>query len=331
MMTAGFFAVGRDTFISACKLGMNPACALLVMACGTGKDNATTRWSAEAVGNHAAIRWTSAKEAIEALCGAELVSKGGKPARPAYKLKKDGELIWLPRSLVEGAANELPPVSKLRQTQDVMTLRLLVELYSAQNLREDGGVSTKTVFQKYSRRKVGQQGAYTVWEFLYQTTYVTWSDVAKAHRREKLTPEEQQAGKNAGVDFFRRFQTLESLGLVEWVPYLYEGEDGEPIHPHTSQGLPMERDLWSAATEATMRMLTPAQLEHIVGESVPVANHITEVQMIGVARLRYRPHTAMTSAWLAQHSAICKGFTETYNALAVPRKTVRTGTSDVPF
>jgi hypothetical protein len=30
---------------------------------------------------------------------------------------------------------------------------------------------------------------------------------------------------------------------------------------------------------------------------VPVLRHFANVQMIGVARLRYRPHTKLTAAW----------------------------------
>ena len=36
---------------------------------------------------------------------------------------------------------------------------------------------------------------------------------------------------------------------------------------------------------------------------VPVPRHIANVQMIGIARLRYRPHTNMTRAWWADLNA----------------------------
>jgi hypothetical protein len=50
---------------------------------------------------------------------------------------------------------------------------------------------------------------------------------------------------------------------------------------------------------------------------VPVLRHFANVQMIGVARLRYRPHTKLTAAWwhdlhtkgekyLAQYEALAK-------------------------
>lgn len=313
---SGFFAVGRTTFIKACGLGLNPACALLVMACGSGKDNVTTKWSAEAVGRYAGVRWTTAKDAIQALCDAGLVTNGGKPARPSYKLGKEGELIWLPRAVVEGVGNEVAPVMKLRQTQDVMALRLFVELSSGQNLREDGGISTKIIYRHYERNKAGQQGAYTVWEFTRSTGYVKWAtDITKPHRREQFTKEEREAGSNAGVDFFRRLDWIESLGLIEWVPYLFESQDGEPMHPFAWNGLPVERELYKAATEAAADMLTEGQLEHRTGMLAPVPNHVAEVQLIGVARLRYRPHTNMTAAWWANHQSVCEGFAATYRQL----------------
>lgn len=325
MTSSGFFAVGRQTFISACGLGINPACAFLVMACGTGKDNVSTRWSAEAVGNHAGMRWTAAKEAIEALCAAGLVIKGGKPARPVYKLQKAGDLIWLPRSLVEGAADEVPPIARVRQTQDPMALRLLIELYMAQNLREDDGISTKVIYKSYERRKAGEYGAYTVWDFTPSSSWVTWGEVAKPHRREVLTDKEKAAGKTPGVDFFRRFDMLVSLGLVEWVPYLYDGPKGEPIHAMAEFGLPIERKLHQAANDAAMRMLPEDFQNQLGGTAIPVRSHITEAAMIGIARLRYRPHTALTAAWWAEKNSVCSGFIEQYDALAAPARQ-RTGT-----
>lgn len=58
------------------------------------------------------------------------------------------DFIWLPNEFVTGAENENPPLELLRQTQDVMALRLAIELYHAQNLRRsaraihDMGVSS---------------------------------------------------------------------------------------------------------------------------------------------------------------------------------------------
>lgn len=211
-----------------------------------------------------------------------------------------------------------------------MALRLLVDLYGSQNLREDGGISTKVILQKFERKRVGQQGAYTVWEFACTNTYLIWSEVTTHHRRDVLTEEDIQAGKTAGSDFFQRLELLLSKGLFEWVPYLFEGDDGEPIHPMMSSGFDIERNVYVAATEAARRMLTVGQIAHVNGVIVPVANHIKNVQMVGVARLTYRPHTKLTKAWWADHSVTCQKFTAQYAAMSMPATaTIKwTGTHD---
>jgi hypothetical protein len=60
---------------------------------------------------------------------------------PRKKTPSPPEWIFLPNTFVTGAADETQPLELLRQTQDPMALRLAVDLYYAQNLAEDGGVS----------------------------------------------------------------------------------------------------------------------------------------------------------------------------------------------
>jgi len=320
MTTNGFFSVGQKTFIKACDMGMNPACALLAMACGTGKDNATTKWSAEAVANHIGVRWTTAKEAVTSLIDHHLVTpKTENRTRPTYKIEKEGDSIWLPKALIEGAANEVAPVNRLRQTQDVMTLRLLVELYSAQNLREDGGISTKVMYQEYDRQRAGERGIHVVWDFAYKQEYVSWCGVTKPHRRDKLTADEIAAEKNPGVDFFKRKSLLVSMGLLEWVPYVFDGPKGEPIHAMHSYGLQIERDLFEAANGAGCRMVADSYKHRRHGFLVPVPAHVEQVQVIGIARLRYRPQTKLTSAWWADHHTTCQNFIDGYDSMAVKK------------
>lgn len=323
----GFFAVGRKTFIKTCDMGINPATAFLVMACGTGRDQSTTKWSASAIAKFAGVRWSTAGDAIKALlaAGIAVLKLGGKPTKPSYKLQVEGDLIWLPRAIVEGAADEIPPVTKLRQTQDSMTLRLFIELYSAQNLVEDGGISQKVIYQKYERKKAGQQGSYVVWDFTYANTYVTWSGVTNPHRRVKFTTAEVELGKNAAVDFFPRLGRIETLGLIEWTPYLFESETGEPLHAMAENGLPAEKALYLAAVGAAESMLTDGQNEYAQGTGgllVPVLRHIDHVQMIGVARLRYRPQTSLTAAWWVTHNDSCKAYAAAYTEILKPKTVV---------
>lgn len=88
------------------------------------------------------------------------IQKGS--TRPAYALAKKGTPIWLPNALVDGAAGEVPPVARIRQTQNPMALRLLVELYREQNLREDSGVKPSVIWSEdgiQHRRYVRQADA----------------------------------------------------------------------------------------------------------------------------------------------------------------------------
>ena len=82
--------------------------------------------------------------------------------------------IWLPNALVTGAADETPPVELVRQTQDVMTLRLLVDLYHAQNLRDDGGVSRKLTWREYERSRWADRPSSPSGGSGTRQGYVTW-------------------------------------------------------------------------------------------------------------------------------------------------------------
>ena len=69
-------------------------------------------------------------------------------------------------------------------------------------------------------------------------------------------------------------------------------------------------------------MLTDRQREWATEQELwlaPVPRHITNVQMVGIARLRYRPKTRKTAAWWADLQAKGEGFLRRYEALVAPR------------
>jgi hypothetical protein len=252
-----------------------------------------------------------------------LINDGDGRYGVAPRPDSDPNRIWLPNALVTRAAAETSPIELVRQGQDVMTLRLLVDLYHVQNLRDDGGVSRAITWQRYERVKVGQQGPYVVWGFEPRGISVRWDGPAVCHRRERLTDEEKKAGENAGVDFFRRMTQLAELGLIELVPHLLEsdGPDAEIIHALRSAGSgSLEDHIGPAAHEAGLAMLNDQQHQYVNSHNlqlVPVLRHLANVKMIGIARLRYRPHTKLTAAWwhdlhtkgeryLAQYEALAK-------------------------
>jgi hypothetical protein len=106
------------------------------------------------------------------------------------------------------------------------------------------------------------------------------------------------------------------------MPWLVESDldDAELIHPvglGKSDGL--EDCLGLAAHEAGASMLTPAQLA-LANDShfamVPVPRHIANVQLVGIARLRYRPRTKAAAAWWADMHQTCRRHLAQYRELA---------------
>jgi hypothetical protein len=236
---------------------------------------------------------------------------------PASEIKADP--IWLPNELVTGAAEETPPIELIRQMQDVMTLRLFVDYYGVHDLREDGGVPRQFTFQKYNRLQSGSWREFVVWAFergvvnCYPAT-----DIVRPHCRD-LTKKEKAEGKIESDDFFRRQDKLADVGLIQWRPHLVESEDpaAEIIHPYGMAGDDgdIEDRIGAAAHRAGMAMLTEAQRQWVVKNNLwlaPVPAHMTNVTMVDVARLRYRPRTRRTAAWFADLSAKADRFIAHY-------------------
>ena len=77
-----------------------------------------------------------ARKALAELIDARPVLRTRGGASPRYDLpplrnRATVNRVWLPNTLVTGAANETPPIERVRQTRDPMTLRLLVDCYHA--------------------------------------------------------------------------------------------------------------------------------------------------------------------------------------------------------
>jgi hypothetical protein len=270
------------------------------------------------------IRQSYMKDARRAARAGWLVEleSGGFALAPTTNVEPDW--IWLPNEVVTGAAGEIPPLELVRQTQDPMTLRLLIDMYHAQNLREDGGVSRRVMWRKYERVMVGERAQLIVWGFNRSNDWARWDELLTApHRREELTEEEKATGKNKGVDFFRRTAQLSDLGLIEWVAHLVESDDesGEIIHPlNTGGSNSIEDRLGRGAHEAGRALIADGQYDWALNQGVeflvPVPRHIANVQVVGIARLRYRPHTRMTAGWWADLNANAEKHLARYVQLA---------------
>lgn len=293
-MKTGFFAIGLPEWRQACEIGLNPAVAFLVLACGTGRDNQTTSWSANSVQEYGGIRWERAKPAIEQLVKAGLVTLAdtSTKARPRYKLKISEDRIWLPKNVVMPLAGEEPIVHRVRQTQDVMTLRLFVELYHAQNLAADGGISRSIYSRTYEKKVCRDVGNLVYLGFTAAHNYVTWgTPVADAHKG---------ATGEAGT-FFARMNILKDMGLVQEAEYVFEssGPDAEILFPIDGPEPEESQMRWEAENVVASKLQGGEALIEQYDYVIPVYRHQQSAELYGIYRMRFRAHTANTGAWYA--------------------------------
>lgn len=313
MNSEGFFAIGKSQWAQACGLGLNPAVALLVLARGSGRDNVTTRWSAEAVQTHTGMAWRRAAAAIAELEQAKLAeSIGERSTRPTRKLAfpKDADAaLWLPNALVTGAAGEVPPVTRLRQAQNLEHLQAFIELYGMQDLAGDGGLPRNLVRDSFERKHLCDAGQFSVYGFNRSESRTCWN-IGPLKRFDK-----RKDGKEPAAWIF--LKTLERMGLLQTVHYLAEGDspDAELIHALTGDAdADKVRD---AAGSAAASLPDGFQYEAEDYEyTLPAFTHLSRVAVVGVSRLVYRPHTKLTAAWYAQHRESCERFARIYDAIA---------------
>lgn len=314
MSKAGeFFAVDRRSWADVCDLGsVNAAVAYLVLARGTLKDQRTSSWSVHSIEGRTGVARPRAIAAVASLIEAGLLTKTRGGSRPGYRIEiaaEEPDWIWLPNSIIDGAAKETSPVERLRQTQNLGTLRLYVDLYHAQDLAADGGVNWRLLRVEYERRRIGEQGPYVVWGFWpgnYNASHAApFVSPFLTGRRETYTRSDgtEYEADPGGHDFNESVRTLRDLGLIEFVAHLVEADTSEAsvIHPLPMRaGETAEQQLGQAAHEAGLALLSDAQVAWVEANQcilVPVLKHISEATIVGLLRHRYRAKTAATAKW----------------------------------
>lgn len=180
-----------------------------------------------------------------------------------------------------------------------------MDLYSEQNLRDNGGVHPQLIRENYSRREIGEWGIYIIWGFRRGQKTLWYEGPLAAHKTQPKKENEHPVWKSVGL--------LEEMGLLTFVPHLFESSStqAEPIHPYgigANGEEPIETRIGEAAGTAAQLMCAEWAIEPAKSEGFeyfcPVPRTKPDVQLIGVARLRYRPHTKRTAAWYAQlHSS----------------------------
>lgn len=303
MSEAGaFFAVDRRSWADVCDLGsINAAVAYLVLARGTLKDHRTTSWSTNAIEGYTRMPRHLAKEAVARLVASRYVDQQKGGSKPRYYLTpwpedEAPDWVWLPASIIDGAANEMPPVALLRQSQNLPALRLFVDLYAAQSLERFGGVSWRYLRQTFERQKVGTYGAHTIWGF-------TESGLQAWGHTPPVMPHLDDKGSAEAL--WPRLYLLRDTGLVSFVPHVIEADTAEAgvLFPFgVASTIPEERELALAAQQAGAAMLADWQLRQAEENRlllVPLLPHHENARMVGVARLRYQAGTEANARWYA--------------------------------
>lgn len=309
-----FFAIDGRQLPKLWPLGLNAVVGYLILASGTGGDQSTTFWSIAAIEGRSGIGRRRAKVLIEDLCNARLMTVDRSKSRPCYKIKlsKEPDFIFLPNSLIDGVGAEIPPVERLRRRQSLPALRMLIEAYAIHDLPTEGGIDWRLIHRQYERCEMAERGLWKVFGFTKGNFTAPWSSPLRKQFGQKCNADENR-------QFWDTFETLDGLGLVEIVPHLVESKshDAEIITPcPIDTGTVVEKQVQPAINAAFNAMFQGSFFEveaqnydHISIVSIDQP----AVEMVGIVRLVYRPHTGATKAWFAQSERIKEyvdGYTE---------------------
>jgi hypothetical protein len=343
--TGNFFIIDQRLWKAVCDAGdINAAAAWLLLAQGTGANQRTTAWSVDAIMRYLGVGISRGKEAIDKLIALRFIQYGEKHTqqKPRYDLltfaewdalrqkprkgrnpsaneDSDSNLIWLPNELVTGTCKgEKSPVHKLRAAGDPWALRLCVDLYHAQNLRDDGGISREFVWQEFGAEKIGERGPFRIMGFNPGMRSHNWAGPFVVHEaRPKPRPDvtEWKPG-------WESLTVLEQIGLLSFVPHLLENETraAEVVHAVGTGGQtehPLETEIGNEARRAAAAMCQPWQLTKAEGLILcPIRQEYPKALIVGIARLRYRPHTKRTSAWTSNLQYDGPAWVEQYRRIA---------------
>lgn len=260
---------------------------------------------------YSGMSWIRAKAGIALLVEAGLAECTHPGKRPRYKLTKPvdpEELIWLPNELIGGAAGETPPIARLRQTQDIDVLQMLVDLYGEHDLAGDGGLPRDLVYHPFKKKHLMEMGQFTVFGFSDEgTRYCTNVRVLERYSGQK--------NSKGGAMVWEHLTTLQKLGLLKEVTYLAESDkpNAELLHP--LNGDEHADRVYQAITSIVLPGGFAYESENFAF-TLPVLNHMQNAAVVGVYRLHYRPKTSRTAAWFAKHVEACESFATLYGQLA---------------
>ena len=100
----GFFSADRGAFRCAAAGGLNSAIAHLIIARGTGRDNATTQWSVNAIERRTGISRPNADKAVKDLLARGIWKKARDGKHPIYEAVPGDQIAGGPFTAEEQAA-----------------------------------------------------------------------------------------------------------------------------------------------------------------------------------------------------------------------------------
>nr|WP_314467971.1 hypothetical protein [uncultured Novosphingobium sp.] len=211
--------------------------------------------------------------------------------------------VWLPNSLIDGIGEQDSPVEVLRQTQSVLVLKLMIDLYHVHALGFDGGIPKDMIWGEYTRSTSVSDNNFIAWSFKTNDVYDFSVNPNSSFYKAFLS----HSPKNGNELFWEAIENLRKAGLLSFVPHLFESDkpDAEIICPIV-EAVPgrdvteAEALLYKAITSAGEKLSRAVRPSERSGPVFPVARHIKDVVCKSIVRLRHRPHTAVTSEWMTQ-------------------------------
>lgn len=231
---------------------MNLALAYLVLLAGTGADHRLTKWSTTAISEHTGMRKDAGRTAIGELVAGKLIHRAPTwtPAKPHHEVtagKGEADPIFLPVGLVTGLTGaDTSMLCRMRETGDVLALRLLIDLYGATTTDAPYAVAIPAMRgypdQPETAEKALEMGAHAIWELADMTA----SQSVGLDRKRYLAKGEAQ------TKFWDRVRLLGKVGATYTEPWLCStaGEDADPIFPMTADA--KVRDFADTAARALL-------------------------------------------------------------------------------
>lgn len=234
--------------------------------------------------------------------------------------------IWLPNTLVDGAEGSQAPVERVRQSQSIAAVRLLVDLYHAQSLSVDGGVNWRTVRMTHDQHKIWEGAEFDVYAFRpkqlegWQSAPFIAPHLTGQHQEVQLADGQRTTQDTGWPTFWEALGVLRDTGVASLVTTLIEADsaEGTVMHPLAcpGEGEEVEQALGEAAHRAGLALLPPGLAGQLQPGSrvVPILRHHRRSTVVGLVRLRHRANTSATAAWYAR-AAEWRSMAERYKVL----------------